>query len=340
MRRRVWSRRHAKPTDFIPLALVIVPHRARRQIPQPPPERLQKWLAAAGLASRRQAEQWIRVGRLTVNGEPARLGQRVAAGDDVRLDGRPVRLAPRPSGGTAPPAFLLHRSPGEALSDGMFERLPRRAGRRFVAVSPMPRIDGGLELATADGALAAQLQRRVHGLASEFSARVRGALDETRLEAVRGGELDDGGRIEVLEVAPGEADELASNRWYHLVVRGASGKQVRQLLERQGAVVSRVLRVAIGPVRLSRDLARGHFRMLTADEIASLTGVGSSEPSLPARAVSPDSRKRGPSRRVPRRPAAPGTVRSATPGAAASRGPPTDRPGGASRSVRGRGSVS
>jgi 23S rRNA pseudouridine2605 synthase len=278
----------------------LFPRPPRRE-PPPQPERLQKVLAAAGLASRRQAEEWIRAGRVTVNGEAAQLGQRVNPRDDVRVDGRPVR-APRARPATAAPiAFLMHRSPGETLAEGLLERLPRRGGRRFVVVSPMPRIDGGLELGTADGALAASLQRRVHGLESEFSARIRGELDESRLEAVRGGELDDGSRVEVLEIEPGEADELASNRWYRLVVRGASGKQVRQLLERQGAVVSRVLRVAIGPVKLTRDLARGHFRALTAEEIASLLGDGAAEADLPAPAVSPGSRTRGPSRRGRRR---------------------------------------
>jgi 23S rRNA pseudouridine2605 synthase len=288
-------------TDGAPATPPAVSPRPRRHEPPAPPERLQKLLAAAGLASRRQAEEWIRAGRVTVNGEPAQLGQRVTARDDVRVDGRPVRTPRSPAAAAVPVAFLLHRSPGETLADGMLERLPRRAGRRFVVVSPMPRIDGGLELATADGALAAQLQRRVHGLASEFSARVRGELDEARLEAARGGELDDGSRVEVLEIEPGEADELASNRWYRLLVRGASGKQVRQLLERQGAVVSRVLRVAIGPVKLTRDLARGHSRALTAEEISALLGKAIIEATTPAPPVSPDSRTRDPSPRAPRR---------------------------------------
>ncbi len=255
-------------------------------------------LASVGLASRRQVEQWIRAGRVTVNGVVAALGQRVTARDVIRVDGRPVRPPRLRAAAAAPVAFLLHRSPGEALAEFLLERLPRRAGRRFVAVSPMPRIDGGLELAIADGALAAQLQRRAHGLTAEFSARVRGELDVARLEAVRIGELDDGSRVEVLEIEPGETDDLASNRWYRLIVRGASGKRVRQLLERQGAVVSRVLRVAIGPVRLTRDLARGRFRPLTAAQISALLGATDAAANAGVPEVSPGSRKRNPSRRL------------------------------------------
>lgn len=298
--------------------------RPRHPEPEPEPERLQKVIAGAGLASRREAEQWIRAGRVTVNGVAATLGQRVGPRDELRLDGRVVRLRRAAAAKPDAAAYILHRSPGEALSDALLERLPRRAGRRFTMISPMPRIDGGLELATADGALAERLQRRIHSLDSRFSARVRGVLDEAQQHAAMGGELDDGTRVEVLGLEAGEGDELASNHWYHLVVRGASGKQVRQLLERQGAVVSRLLRVAVGPVQLTRDLPRGRFRAVTATELAELLGevvesvdepvpATSVAPRAPARTapraaprspraeVSPGSRKPGPSRRGPRR---------------------------------------
>jgi 23S rRNA pseudouridine2605 synthase len=236
-----------------------------------PGERLQKVLAEAGLASRRQAEQWIRDGRVTVNGTAAVLGQRVERRDEIRVDGRPVRQARHPVRRRAPDSvFLCHRSPGDDLQQGLVPRLPRRAGRRFVAISPMPRIDGGLELLTSDGALAARLQRRVRDSISEFSVRVRGDLNDAGCEAVLRGELDDGSvlRVESLEASGEEGD--ASNRWYHIRARGPSGKAVRQLFERQGVVVSRVMRTALGELRLTRDLGRGHFRLLHAEEAALL----------------------------------------------------------------------
>jgi 23S rRNA pseudouridine2605 synthase len=242
------------------------------------PERLQKVLARAGLASRREAEAWIRSGRLTINGVPATLGARVSASDRVELDGRAVRA--RAQG--APRVFLCHRSPGEPLrtpdaaesaADGarsaLLERLPRRAGRRFMSVSPMPRIDGGLELVTSDGTLALTLQRAVRQLPSEFSVRVRGELSQEQLAGVASGLLDRGTTlgIERCEAAGGEG----ANRWYSLAARGASGKDVRQLFERQGALVSRVLRTRFGPLALERTLGRGQFREVTAQELAALT---------------------------------------------------------------------
>jgi 23S rRNA pseudouridine2605 synthase len=247
------------------------------------PERLQKLLARVGLASRREAEAWIRAGRLTINGEVATLGARVRPTDQVRLDGRPVRARPEPA---AAQVYVCHRSPGEPLAPSaeavtedagtprpaLLARLPRRTGRRFIAVSPMPRADGGLELVTSDGALALRLQRAVHALVSVFGVRVRGELTEPQLNGVLSGALDSGERLAVerCEAAGGEG----ANRWYTLAARGASGRQVRQLFERQGALVSRVLRTELGPVALGRTLGRGRFREVTQEELrALLSGV-------------------------------------------------------------------
>ncbi|MFO1503095.1 MAG: hypothetical protein U1F39_04700 [Steroidobacteraceae bacterium] len=148
------------------------------------------------------------------------------------------------------------------------DRLSRRVGRRHIAISPMPRIDGGIELLTSDGELAAKLQRAVRGLPMEFSLRVRGELSQEQIDGILGGELDSGEtlRIESCEAGGGEG----SNRWYRVVATGANGRDLRALVERQGALVSRVLRVALGGLKLERTLARGQVRQLTDGEIDSL----------------------------------------------------------------------
>jgi len=279
------------------------------------PERLQKVLARAGLASRREAEDWIRAGRLTVNGQAASLGVRVSPDDEVRLDGRVVHQRAPQSGGRA---YIYHRSPGESLDSTpadapeavpFLERLPKRAGRRFMVVSPMPRIDGGLELVCGDGELAARLQRSVRRLTSELSVRVRGELIEQQIAGVLGGVLDSGEKLTVssCEAAGGEG----ANRWYAIVARGASGKDVRQLFERQGAIVSRVLRTRLGPLALERSLGRGHYRELTHEELEALllapseseAPPGDFRPVLrrPAGPASPRSRPRGSPRKPVRR---------------------------------------
>jgi 23S rRNA pseudouridine2605 synthase len=238
-------------------------------------ERLQKAIANLGLASRRVAEAWIKAGRLSVNGEVATLGLRVRPDDQIRLDGRLVRR--KAPGRSHKEAYIGHRSPAEA---GDFrERLPKRKSLRYVTVSPMPRIDGGLEIFVSDGSLAALLQRRVRRLAVEFSVRVRGELQPDQLEAVRAGILDDGTQLHVEEISASGGE--GANRWYVLRALGASGKEVRQLFERQGAIVSRIIRTRLGMLALERSLARGYFRPLTEPEIESLVSQSNDRPVTP-----------------------------------------------------------
>lgn len=261
-------------------------------------ERLQKLLASLGLASRREAETWIRAGRVTLNGAVATLGARVGARDEVRLDGRPIR---RHAPASRAAAFLANRSPGESLQqpgesghESLIARMPARSGRRFVAVSPMPRIDGGLEIFSPDGEVAARLQRAARQVEAEFRVRVHGELPPGRLANVLTGQLDSGERLAVLrcEAAGGEG----SNRWYAIVTRGASGKAVRQLFERQGATVSRVLRIRFGALTLDRTLPRGRSRALTDAELAALLpGAGSA--TQDAGAAAPERPRSAPSSR-------------------------------------------
>ncbi len=240
---------------------------------------MQKILARAGLASRRDAEEWIRAGRVTVNGEVATLGTRARGSDKVRLDGHLVHQAPARRAAT----WLCHRSPGENLlppredddaatgtasRDALSQRLSRRVGRRHIAISPMPRGDGGLELLTSDGELAARLQRAVRGLQVEFSLRVRGELAPSQVQGLLAGELEDGTRLTVheCEATGGEG----ANRWYRIVTTGANGRDLHDLLEQQQVSVSRLLRVALGGLRLERTLGRGQARQLEEAEISLL----------------------------------------------------------------------
>ncbi len=248
-----------------------------RTAPAGAAERLQKYLAQRGLGSRRAVEEWIRAGRLSVNGKLAELGVKVSQHDDIRLDGRPIRV--RAAAGAQ--VFMFNRSAGDPLRDidaqkhadgrtPLVDRLPKSAGRRFIAVSPMPGIDGGLELVTSDGALATKLQRAIHKQPSEFTVRVKGLLGPDQLAGIESGKLDRAANIVVERLESSEADLEGSNRWYSIVVRGASGKDVRQLFERQGALVSRTQRVAVGSLKLEKSLPRGQYRQLEDGEIEAL----------------------------------------------------------------------
>jgi len=245
-----------------------------RQRPAPvgAAERLQKYLAQRGLGSRRVIEEWIRAQRISVNGRIAELGQKVSAHDEIRLDGRPIKTR----ASAAAQVFIFNRSPGDPLkeADGdraaLIDRLPKTAGKRFIAVSPMPGIDGGLELVTSDGALAEKLQRASHKLACEFSVRVKALLGPDQIAGVESGKLDRPTRMQIESVTTSEADLEGSNRWYAVIARGASGKDIRQLFERQGVLVSRILRVSMGAVKLDKTLSRGQFRQLESDDVDGL----------------------------------------------------------------------
>jgi 23S rRNA pseudouridine2605 synthase len=243
-----------------------------RSAPGAAAERLQKYLAQRGLGSRRVIEDWIRAQRISVNGRIATLGQKVSEHDEIRLDGRPIKT--RAAAGAQ--VFIFNRSPGDPLreADGersaLIDRLPKTAGRRFIAVSPMPGIDGGLELVTSDGALAEKMQRASHRLACEFSVRVKAQLGPDQVAGVQSGKLDRPTRMQIESVKSSEADLEGSNRWYAVIARGASGKDIRQLFERQGVLVSRILRTSMGAVKLDKSLSRGQFRQLEDDEVKGL----------------------------------------------------------------------
>lgn len=256
----------------------------------PERERLQKVLSRLGLASRREAEEWIRGGRLSVNGRAATLGDRVEEGDQLRLDGRLIR---QPRARNELPVLLCHRSPAQPLlpvqgtDESMASSLPRRTGQRFMSISPMPQVDGGLELLTADGELAGRLQRAVRAQTVVFSLRVRGELTAPQREGILTGQLDRGTTLQVLSLVG--AGGTGSNRWYQIDTLGASGNDLRQLLERQGVTVSRLLRTRLGSLQLERSLVRGHWRELEADEISALLNPVPPPPAAGAAADNPGS---------------------------------------------------
>jgi 23S rRNA pseudouridine2605 synthase len=237
-------------------------------------QRIQKLLSARGIGSRRRVEDWIASGRITVNGKPATPGQPVAETDDIRLDGRRLRLWRRAH--EQHKAVAYHRPAGEdlrpkasAVAASSIERLPRPAGGRWVPVSPLPPQDGGLEVFVTDGALAAALTRRSLAIESEFSVRVRGDFDEATLEArvsecARGTPAE--GRIAGISAAGGEG----TNRWLQVRTTGLRPRDLWQLLHACGLDPNRLLRTRYGPVAMDRSLARGRSRALTEPELQQL----------------------------------------------------------------------
>ena len=256
---------------------------------------MQKILASAGLASRREAERWIVSGRVTVNGRAASPGDRVGPGDLLRVDGRPVpRAAPRRR------LIRYHKPVGELTARGdprerptVFDRLPRLGGARWIAIGRLDLNTSGLLLFTDDGELAHRLMHPSRGIEREYAVRVRGNPSPRALERLTGGVLLEDGeaRFEALRPAGGEG----TNRWFHAVLREGRNHEVRRLFEAVGCTVSRLIRVRFGPVTLPRGLRSGRYEDVEQAELRALLR----EVGLARRPAHP--RPPGPPRGRPRR---------------------------------------
>ena len=261
-----------------------------------PTEKVQKILARAGLASRREAEGWIAGGRVTVNGRMASLGDRAGPGDVLRVDGRPV-----PRVVTRRRLIRYHKPAGELASRGdplarptVFDNLPRLGRGRWIAIGRLDFNTTGLLLFTDDGELAHKLMHPSFGVEREYAVRLRGEPSSQALERLTGGvTLEDGeARFDMVRSAGGEG----TNRWFHVVLREGRNREVRRLFEAVGCTVSRLIRVRFGPVTLPRYLRPGRYEEVDRDQARALVrGAGlvrSPAPPLRGRASRPRPRRR------------------------------------------------
>lgn len=245
-------------------------------------ERIQKLLAARGIGSRRQVEAWIKEERVTVNGKPARPGQPIDDRDDVRLDGRRLRLG---RGADAPHRGIAYHRPAQEgvrsssdASPSALEKLPKAGGHRWVPVSPLPPRDAGLELFVTDGALAAGLTKRGYAITIEYSVRVRGAFDEAAIKERLQEQSESAGlkgRVDEVAATGGEA----SNRWLQVTVTGLRPRDLREIFAGCGLEANRILRTRFGPIAMDRVLARGRSRALTEGELRSLRELAEARPA-------------------------------------------------------------
>jgi 23S rRNA pseudouridine2605 synthase len=236
--------------------------------PSPGGERVQKLLSAAGIGSRREVERWIRESRLKVNGEVPELGAKLTAQDRITLDGRPVRL--HTPAAKQSRVLLFHRSPGENLDlkaatsrAAEHLNLPRSPGR-WLAIQPMPPVDGGLEILTDDGSWANRVSRGAHALTVDYVLRMRGPLNEALVDEFRSATDCEGETMSILQADAKYGEGF--NHWLNVTVRATRSAQVRHWFAARGIIVSRLMRVRFGPVHLGHDLPRGHSRAMLSSE--------------------------------------------------------------------------
>lgn len=260
------------------------------------PQKLQKMLAQAGLGSRREIEEWIAAGRVSVNGQPAHIGQRVGPRDRVRVNGQAVglRFAPR-----LPRVLLYNKPEGEIVSrddpegrPSVFDQLPSIRGERWIAVGRLDYNSGGLIIFTTNGELADRLMHPRHQLEREYAVRVVGELSsERRASLLAGVALEDG---PAMFSSLAEAGGMGTNRWYRVAINEGRNREVRRMFDAVGVKVSRLIRVRYGPLNLPPRLKRGRHAELASDEVVSLLhSLGIQTEGMRARRVYGGGAKRG-----------------------------------------------
>ncbi|MDO8450085.1 MAG: pseudouridine synthase [Rhodoferax sp.] len=259
--------------DLVPVKRVLAP------LAETP--KLHKVLAQAGMGSRLEMEQLIMEGRITVNNEPAHIGQRIQFGDHVKVNGKPIRFRIE-----APPARVIayHKPVGEVVTHDdpqnrptVFRRLPKLFQGKWQSVGRLDLNTEGLLLFTSSGELANNLMHPRFGLEREYAVRVLGALSkDEKHKLLDGVKLDDGmAQFGSIEEGGGEG----SNCWYRVTISEGRNREVRRMFEAVGHAVSRLIRIRYGAMVLPRGLKRGAWMELDEGDIRSLmqaAGTGTS----------------------------------------------------------------
>jgi len=236
------------------------------------PPKLHKVLADAGIGSRREMEELILAGRVSVNGTPAHIGQRILHSDQVKVNGKPIRIRVAP-----PPVRVLayHKPAGEIVTRDdpqhrvtVFKKLPPARFGRWIAVGRLDMNTEGLLLFTTSGELANRLMHPRSQVQREYAVRLLGELtSESRAQLTEGIALDDGpAKFESIDDAGGEG----ANYWVRVVITEGRNREVRRMFEKVGVTVSRLIRIRYGQIALPSNLRRGQSVDLDEADIQAL----------------------------------------------------------------------
>ncbi len=240
--------------------------------------KLHKVLAEAGLGSRRDMEELIIAGRVSVNGEPAHIGQRILPTDQVRINGKLIqrRVSKRP-----PRVLIYHKPAGEIVSmddpegrPSVFDRLPTMKAGKWLAVGRLDFNTEGLLLFTTSGDLANRLMHPRYGIDREYAVRTLGELEEgMRQKLLAGVELEDG-LANFSKIADGGGEGV--NKWYRVIIGEGRNREVRRMFEAIGLTVSRLIRTRYGSMTLPSGLKRGRWEEMeehAVRDLLSLSGL-------------------------------------------------------------------
>ncbi len=234
--------------------------------------KLHKVLADAGMGSRREMEDLIIQGRVSVNSMPAHIGQRIGATDQVRINGKLVHRKIQ----TKPPRVLMYHKPtGEIVSQSdpegrptVFDRLPKAKNGRWIAVGRLDFNTEGLLLFTTSGELANRLMHPRYGIEREYAVRILGELEHDQAQLLKNGVTLEDGVAKFLRLADGGGD--GANRWYQVALTEGKNREVRRMFEAVGHMVSRLIRTRYGIFVLPPRLRRGQVEEVPADQVVQL----------------------------------------------------------------------
>ncbi|WP_201574133.1 23S rRNA pseudouridine(2605) synthase RluB [Psychrobacter sp. H8-1] len=244
-------------------------------------EKLQKALARMGLGSRRQMEEVIKSGRVSVNSGPATIGDRVSQGDEIRVDGRLIKYTAENEKRRRVLAY--YKPEGEICSANdpegrptVFERLPKLTHDRWVMVGRLDINSSGLLLFTNDGEMAHRLMHPSNEITREYAVRVLGEVTSDIARNLTAGVMLEDGMAQFEDIKDGGGEGV--NKWYHVKLKEGRNREVRRLFESQGLKVSRLLRTRYGSIALPKELRTGRFLELDKKDINTLTDLVSLRP--------------------------------------------------------------
>lgn len=256
--------------DAAPTAEEAVEQESKRVLaPELDAPKLQKVLAQAGVGSRRDIEDMIAEGRISVNGEVAHIGQRISFGDRVAVGGKPIKVRISPP---APRIIAYHKPVGEVVTHNdpegrptVFRRLPKLQQGKWQSVGRLDLNTEGLLLFTNSGELANQLMHPRFGVEREYAVRVLGSLsDEQRAKLLEGVDIE-GQQASFKSIEDGGGEGV--NRWYRVIITEGRNREVRKLFDKVGLAVSRLIRIRYGTVVLPRGLKRGVYVELDDNDV-------------------------------------------------------------------------
>ncbi|MGB8599689.1 MAG: pseudouridine synthase [Burkholderiales bacterium] len=255
-------------------ARAYIRERAAEKRGDEPTQKLHKLLAQSGYGSRRDMEQVIADGRVTVNSQPATIGMRISTDDVVRVDRRPIKLSWDDA--ETPRILIYHKPEGEIVSRDdpqgratVFDKLPRAAHGRWIAVGRLDYNTSGLLIFTTSGELANNMTHPRFEVEREYAVRVMGELDDEKMHQLTGGvELEDGvAHFHSIRYEGGEA----ANHWYNVVLKEGRNREVRRMFAAVGVMVSRLMRTRFGIVNMPPRLKRGMWLELEAPQVKMIT---------------------------------------------------------------------